>query len=581
MRAYRQPMRFAAAMLALTTSLLANPLPLRAQATPTPPPSPPPLTASPAPSPSITPAASPAPSPSAGVLTVQPNVLNLHPGEAQTVAVQSAAAPITATLDNPIATTAVVNANVDVTATQQIGRATLTITDASGASVQVPVRVANDAGTVPAAIALQVTGNPIDSTWLQTQIQRAVNANIQLQPGAVARLQPITMPQTLSEGGSAAIPVGVQITGGDRYYDVDTTASVAVQDVPTQPYEPSLLFYDDDPEKIVQNGLLYRNSVTAAAPARLYYYHQNTGDQRRLLVVLNATQPSRVQLIDASAGPNADVMSVGHAVTRDFLLQKPRNQGLVVDLSGSPYVARNFLMNPIDGAAGSVGVRVLSGGPVDVAVVAVPPGVTDADVQAAIAQPRLPGDGHHRTGTFTLAGYGQSTIAYSVGGPDASVDYGATTPPAADPAAGHDYGDYGVWRTIVFDAANPSGQQSTLYLYERPMGGAVRSSFLVNGTLVQLGCARVSNRYQIGMPFFLPAGQKTTIRIDTMTDGGSNYPLEIGLTTTPPQPSTPPISAPDGCFPKPQPTAIPSPGASPMPSPGPPSSPAPIPEPTG
>src|SRR5581483_7062225 len=206
-------------------------------------------------------------------------------------------------------------------------------------SVQVPVRVANDAGTVPGALALQVTGNPIDATWLQTQIQRAVNASIRLQPGAVARLQPITMPQTLSEGGSAAVPVGVQIAGGDQYYDVDTTASVAVQDIPTQPYEQSLLFYDDDPEKIVQNGLLYRNSVTASAPARLYYYHQNTGDQRRLLVVLNATQPSRVQLIDASAGPNADVMSVGHAVTRDFLLQKPRNQGLVVDLSGSPYIA--------------------------------------------------------------------------------------------------------------------------------------------------------------------------------------------------------------------------------------------------
>jgi hypothetical protein len=35
-----------------------------------------------------------------------------------------------------------------------------------------------------------------------------------------------------------------------------------------------------------------------------------------------------------------------------------------------------------------------------------------------------------------------------------------------------------------------------------------------------------------------------------MTDGGSFYPLEVGLSGTPPQPVTPPVSAPDGCFPK-------------------------------
>jgi hypothetical protein len=35
-----------------------------------------------------------------------------------------------------------------------------------------------------------------------------------------------------------------------------------------------------------------------------------------------------------------------------------------------------------------------------------------------------------------------------------------------------------------------------------------------------------------------------------MTDGGSNYPLEIGVSSTPPLASTPAITAADGCFPK-------------------------------
>jgi hypothetical protein len=42
-----------------------------------------------------------------------------------------------------------------------------------------------------------------------------------------------------------------------------------------------------------------------------------------------------------------------------------------------------------------------------------------------------------------------------------------------------------------------------------------------------------------------------------MTDGGSFYPVEIGVTETTPQPSAPPITAPDGCFPSP--TSTPSP----------------------
>jgi len=193
-----------------------------------------------------------------------------------------------------------------------------------------------------------------------------------------------------------------------------------------------------------------------------------------------------------------------------------------------------------------------------------------SQVAALLNQPKLPGDGHHRTGVFDLSRYGQETIAYTVGGPDAMTQYGAQSPPLAVPGSnGHDYGEYGVLRTLTFDVDNPAGQTATAYLYERPMGGVVRSSFLVDGTLYQVGCARVPQRYLIGQPYALQPG-KSRITVQTMTDGGSAYPLEVGLTATPPLPTTPPISAPDGCFPKPSAPAS-TPAASPSPSPSPPS----------
>jgi len=466
---------------------------------------------------------------------------------------------MTAQLDNPLAAVNVdqQNRTVTVTASAQTGRATLTVTDSAGASLQIPVRVAFDAGTVPAEFTLRVSGNPVDPAWLQTQVQKIVAQSVQLQQGASFQVTPATLPPSFAPGSTAAIPVSVHIAGGDQYFDVDAQPTVNVQSMDAPAFAPPLLFYDDDPEKLAADGVVYRNQISTGTPARLYYYHQNSADTRRLLVVLRALQtPSTVHLIDASAGPNPDVMTVGHNVSRDFLQQKMRNEGIIVDVApGTPYVVDRFSMQRLDGAAGSIGMQVLSGGTVQVTVVAVPANVSDAQVAGYLDGPQLPGDGHRRTGTFRIlasdgAAYGTEAIAYTVGGPDASTQYGATSPPPADSASGHDYGDYGVIRTFTFDVSNPTQQPATLYLYERPMGGVVRSSFLVDGTMFQPGCARLSQRYQVGQPLSVAPQSNAQITVQTMTDGGSNYPLELGITPTPPLPTTPPISAPDGCFPK-------------------------------
>lgn len=554
----------------------------------TPPPTPPPLV-TPAPSPTASPSgATPSPSPSSSAspsaLTATPAVLNLAPGQSQTVTISAPSGPLTASFDTPIATATVdqLAHTIAIVAGQQSGRATLTVSDQSGATIQIPLRVALPAGTVPTTIALRVTGNPVDQAWLQKQVQLAVIKAVQLQQGVApqsVQFGSYSLPPALGPGATAAIPIPVHIAGGDQFLDVDAPVSVSLQNVALDPFAPPILFYDDDPEKVAQNGVLYRAQVNPGAPARLYYYHQNTADARRLLVLLSAagSQPSTVQLIDASAGPNIDVMSVGHAVSRDFLVAKPRNQGIVVDVpAGAPYVADDFpAMKPLDGVAGSVGIRVMNGGPVTVTVVAAPITATAADIAAAMSGPKLAGDGHNRTGVFDISRFGNEAIPYTVGGPDATIQYGAATPPSADPnaAAGHDYGEYGVLRTLTIDVNNPSSAPATVYLYQRPMGGVVRSSFLVDGTLVQVGCTRLSERYQIGQAFTVNPG-KAQIQVQTMTDGGSNYPLEVGITATAPQPTTPPISGPDGCFPKAQesPATMPAPGATP---------PVPIAEPTG
>ena len=160
-------------------------------------------------------------------------------------------------------------------------------------------------------------------------------------------------------------------------------------------------------------------------------------------------------------------------------------------------------------------------------------------------------------GRSILAASDIQALAYSVGGPDVTYEYGTrdTTLRNLDTSdPGHDYGDYGVIHRITFDIDNPGNMPQTIYLYEKPLGGGpVRSTFIVDGQVKELGCARVAQRYQI-MAYTMPPLQQAASTVITMTDGGSNYPIEIGMTGTAPLLTVPPQNAPDGCFPKPTPS---------------------------
>src|SRR5579872_6735224 len=128
----------------LIAALQATPLPSPA-ASPVPSPA---VTA--APSPAVTGAPSPSPAP-ANAPALQPAAVNLHPNQTASVTIAGGTAPFTAAVDTPL-----VNATLDqaahmlsVVSSANTGRAVLTLTDAAGNAVQLPVRVAYDAAVVP------------------------------------------------------------------------------------------------------------------------------------------------------------------------------------------------------------------------------------------------------------------------------------------------------------------------------------------------------------------------------------------------------------------------------------------------
>ncbi len=498
--------------------------------------------------------AAPTPTPA---LTLSTNAVNLNPAQEQVVTLTGATPPLQLTLDRKLV---VVSADpsgtsLTITATQATGTDVLHVSDANGASADIAIRVAFNAGTIVPQTTLTITGDPAQADWLAQEVTDWVTRLTQAMPGAQVTVGTVApSPSSLGPGGTAQFVVPIQIAGNGQYFDQSGSTTVTVQNTPLQPFLPGLLFYDDDPEHVAQDGVLFRGSVSLAAPARLYYYHDDLADPRRLVVSLRSSSqdPTSVQLIEATAGPNIDVMQVGQSVSKRFMLTKAQHEGVILDLSGGlPYLMTDLPMTARQLVAGTADLRVLSGGPIDVAVLAVSPGV---DPRTLLDGPVLPGDGHHRTGVFSIAGFGSENLSFSAGGPDATTVIGDAdpTPANVDPSAGgRDYGDYGVLDTIDLTFENPSAVPSAAYVFVQPLAGPARGSFLLDGNAVDIGCVRVPSRYEITAFQLLP-GQTSHVVLQTMTDGGSFYPIRLGVTATAPVPSAPPITAPDGCFPKAQ-----------------------------
>lgn len=519
----------------------------------TPPPTPPPLVPpyevpaeTPLPSPVPVPSATPAALPKAGsILAVSSQSVNLNPAQQRTIAVSGATPPLQAALERRLVNLSVDpnGTSVTVTATQKTGTDVLHVVDADGAHAEISLRVAFDAGTIVPETTLRVTGNPVDPSWLARQVENWIEWVTQVQPGVRPAIGPAAGPRVpLRPGTLAQFTVPVRIAGGGTYFDRAGATVVNVQNVDLDAFAPDVLFYDDDPELLTQDGVLFRGSIGAGQATRLYYYHNADANRRRIVVLLagESQDPTTVHVVDSLAGPNPDVLDVGDDLTRTFLLTKARNQGVLIDLpQDEPFVFKDVMMNGGDDLAGTLDLRALSGGPVTVTVLAVSPGV---DPLSMARRPLLDGDGHARRGVFQLRGYGGDALTYSAGATDdAQLVLGQSEPAALGGAkdAGHDWGDYGVTHTIDVTLSNPGSAPSAAYLYFEPLGGVARGSFLIDGTLVQIGCVRDAVPYRLAS-FAMAPQQTYHIVLKTMADGGSFYPVAIGVTATPPRPANSP-----------------------------------------
>lgn len=576
-------LRAAATLMTLLVSGTAANAALLVRPTPAPPPTPvltpsPAISASPvpSPSPSLLPSSGTSASPGAspfGSLALAKTRVQLNPSTVTSLQILGGTQPYSARSSE----TLVVDANIAAQASvidlsaKANGHATVTVTDATGATVTASVLVGPNAGFVPQDVTLSLIGRP-SNDFVIAQLHGAIERATQPLPGARVVIADPAVPPELGPDTSLDAAVRVHVDGADRYVDVDGLLNAHIVTATAFPVAPALLMYSDDPERIAADGVAFRATIDAARAARLYYYHQAAAEGRRIAIVLEAPDATAsVDVIGHGAGPSAAVMYVGQSATYRYLDDHARAAGASFEIPAGGRIAlyagdRTLATNDL--VAGVLDLAVRTGGPVRLSLVAFS---SDADLTGLLAGGVLPSDGKHRRGTYDVSAIAPLALAYTAGTPEGdAVSLGGRGGALVnrDPGGAALVGDYGVLRPLRLQLANPTAAAATLYLYERPIGYPVTTTIAFDGDAAptRLGCVKDAAVRYLVRTFVVAPGTTQTVTGTYMTDGGSTYPLVFGLTASPPSALPASMTAPDGCFPKSTDPAIVPPPPSPSPA---------------
>jgi hypothetical protein len=401
------------------------------------------------------------------------------------------------------------------------GDAPVTLDTGMG-KVVVRVKVMRYAGHLLPAAEAAVTGRIASVDVIERAASAAVYYAVDTEPGASAEITDMLVNQpNLTPGDSATVTMRVTIAG-EGYLPVTASPQVRVVNEAIEPTEATVLMVSNRPERIPSYGLWYLGHVPSGHPARLLYHHVNSspGDAELAVELVNTSDsPLRVQIVEACGGPSRDEVFVGHKAAREFLKRQADDVGYVVAIPGGcTYTAFAVLLHRGEVISGLTEMRVLGDGELRVGVRLRPSSTSIVTPTAEVPEDRISSwvfsEPHkHLQATYRVG----STWAFATIG-DKQV-LSATGRELLD-------GDYGVFYDVTFDIENPTMAPAPVELVLMPGGGLARGMVMIDGQIYETGLLRYGETQRLYV-VTVPAGGRQELRVRTMPQAGSNYPIKL------------------------------------------------------
>jgi hypothetical protein len=428
---------------------------------------------------------------------------------------------------NPISRT------IDVIALHS-GSTTVTATDSFGLSSTLAVSVQAYAGKAYASTAVTITGDPASADYVAAAAANAAQLVAYPEPGANVDVsaQKVRGSRELAADNAALVTVPLTISG-PGYAPYHQDVEVLVTNLAQPDVAPKNLLVSDFPETITENGTLFYSDVSFGEPARLLYYHYaNSGAQARRVIVKaqnNGVESSLLDMIAGIAGPNSNILAVGHDSTKRFLVNEASNQGQVFEVP--PHATVNIVNQLLTAStlvSGLMQLRVISGPSIRVAVI-----VQDAsDIPVGpISDTLLSSATLHARGVYSVPDF-YYDLAYSIGDDPVQLVIGKLPLPNLEQGQVLG-GDYGVKQSASLTLLNSTAADARVGMWFEPRGGRATGTFLIDGELVQLHPVE-PGKLELVRGFIVPAHGYRRVTIVTMPEGGSSYPVIVWFASQPP-----------------------------------------------
>ncbi|HKX18013.1 MAG TPA: hypothetical protein VJT33_08400 [bacterium] len=388
-----------------------------------------------------------------------------------------------------------------------------------------PVPAALPAPLVP----VSVTGGPATLDTLRLAITTAARLALGVQPSSLVHLgqtSPALIPLDASAVETVIAGLTVQAPGmppSIRFARFALTNAI----IPWNDAE--ILLVSNSPETIPFGKILYTGSLSAAQTVRLLFHHQNGSKSEHMFITVTLSNPARdpisMWVQGAVGAPSQEEVTPGHDAARIFLDDYAHHAGFLVRLPGNSTVPL-FVedLPPLGITSGIAQFSLLEGDKVNVQVVARLASEPDPSVMSFAPD----FDRVHQRGAFLRPQIGR-TLSYTAGGPPVMMVLAAEADLLHEGQTGALLqGNYGVVYQFTVDVSNPTESPAAAQLVLHADGGQARGTFVIGDQIVESRLVQ-PNAPQAVATFPLRPQTHRTIRILTIPESGSNYPVRLTL----------------------------------------------------
>jgi hypothetical protein len=327
------------------------------------------------------------------------------------------------------------------------------------------------------------------------------------------------------------------------------TVTVVVTNDDVSASSDSVLWVDNDPERITRAGPLFSAFLQLGQRVRLLYHHYNATSQSvfvRVQVVNDNAEVAKLALIPGDSDPDNDPVAAGARAGDRFMHAWAHGSADV--LSIPPHTTIPISLRRLGSGETSSGLcsLYLIGGPEQllIRVDAWPPFPVDQRWKDAIASSapwRVVGA--NPVNNFDVAPFENSIhtyprpyktedLTYQVGGRFGSVRIGQKPISGDNDEASALDGNFGVLYTVHVTASNPTSRPRDLELVLEASAGYAGGLFLIDGSIYRAPLMKPKSQVRIRV-FHLYPGEKRMLDVATIPLSGSSYPETLILRPAP------------------------------------------------